>query len=101
MNAQSLIAKRTAHKLRDGNPVDLGIGIPTLMALPWLTDAGRNPVTALPGPSTFDSAISVGLIRGGHFAATEAELAISPELSKPAIPKAATGAAIPFMGEAI
>src|SRR3974377_664951 len=31
-----------------------------------LTDAGGRPVTALPGACTFDSAISVGLIRGGH-----------------------------------
>jgi acetate CoA/acetoacetate CoA-transferase beta subunit len=95
MDAQTTIAKRIARELRDGMLVNLGIGIPTLvanfvpagihvffqsengligtgpvpepgMALPWLTDAGGRPVTALPGASTFDSAMSFGLIRGGH-----------------------------------
>ena len=33
---------------------------------PLLTDAGGRPVSALPGASTFDSAMSLGLIRGGH-----------------------------------
>jgi acetate CoA/acetoacetate CoA-transferase beta subunit len=95
MDAQTLIARRIAQELRDGMLVNLGIGIPTLvanfvpkgihvffqsengligtgpvpeagMALPWLTDAGGKPVTALPGASTFDSAMSFGLIRGGH-----------------------------------
>jgi acetate CoA/acetoacetate CoA-transferase beta subunit len=95
MDAQELIARRIARELRDGMLVNLGIGIPTLvanfvpagihvffqsengligtgpvpepgMALPWLTDAGGRPVTALPGASTFDSAMSFGLIRGGH-----------------------------------
>lgn len=95
MDAQELIARRIARELKDGMLVNLGIGIPTLvanfvpagihvffqsengligtgpvpepgMALPWLTDAGGRPVTALPGASTFDSAMSFGLIRGGH-----------------------------------
>jgi acetate CoA/acetoacetate CoA-transferase beta subunit len=95
MDAQSIIAKRVARELRDGMLVNLGIGIPTLvanyvpsnlkvffqsengligtgaipeegMAHPLLTDAGGKPVTALPGACTFDSATSFGLIRGGH-----------------------------------
>ena len=36
------------------------------MAHPLLTDAGGRPISALPGASTFDSAMSFGLIRGGH-----------------------------------
>ena len=95
MDAQSIIAKRVARELRDGMLVNLGIGIPTLVANyipsdmkvffqsengligtgpipeegmghPMLTDAGGKPVTALPGACTFDSATSFGLIRGGH-----------------------------------
>jgi len=95
MDAQTVIARRIAKELRPGMLVNLGIGIPTLvanfvpadiqvffqsengligtgpipeqgMAHPTLTDAGGRPVTALPGASTFDSAMSFGLIRGGH-----------------------------------
>lgn len=95
MDASTIIAKRIAHELRDGMLVNLGIGIPTLvsnfvpagthvyfqsengligtgappadgMRHPLLTDAGGKPVTALPGACTFDSAMSFGLIRGGH-----------------------------------
>src|SRR4051812_23755753 len=95
MDAQTIIAKRIARELREGMLVNLGIGIPTQvanhlpagmnvffqsengligtgappeegMAHPTLTDAGGRPVTALPGASTFDSAMSFGLIRGGH-----------------------------------
>jgi acetate CoA/acetoacetate CoA-transferase beta subunit len=95
MDPQTIIAKRIAQELRSGMLANLGIGIPTLvanyvpadvrvffqsengligtgpipeegMAHPTLTDAGGQPVTALPGASTFDSAVSFGLIRGGH-----------------------------------
>jgi acetate CoA/acetoacetate CoA-transferase beta subunit len=95
MDPQTIIARRIARELKPGMLVNLGIGIPTLvanylppglplffqsengligtgappqegMAHPALTDAGGSPVTALPGASTFDSAMSFGLIRGGH-----------------------------------
>jgi acetate CoA/acetoacetate CoA-transferase beta subunit len=87
MDAQVIIARRVAQELRPGNLVNLGIGIPTLvanyvpeglpligtgpipeqgMAHPLLTDAGGKPISALPGAATFDSAMSLGLIRGGH-----------------------------------
>jgi acetate CoA/acetoacetate CoA-transferase beta subunit len=95
MDAQSLIARRVALEFRSGDLVNLGIGIPTLvanyvtpdlkvffqsengligaapipehgMAHPLLTDAGGRPISALPGACTFDSAMSFGLIRGGH-----------------------------------
>ena len=95
MDAQTIIARRIAKELSDNMLVNLGIGIPTLvanfvpkdlniyfqsengligtgappqegMAHPTLTDAGGRPVTALPGACTFDSAMSFGLIRGGH-----------------------------------
>lgn len=95
MDPQTLIAKRIARELRPGMLVNLGIGIPTQVAnyVPAgvrvyfqsengligtgpmadqglvqtrLTDAGGRPVTALPGACAFDSAMSFGLIRGGH-----------------------------------
>src|SRR3954470_5476262 len=95
MSPQDIIARRIARELAPGMLVNLGIGIPTMvanhlpdgmqvffqsengligtgaipeegMAHPLLTDAGGRPVTALPGASTFDSAMSFGLIRGGH-----------------------------------
>ena len=95
MDPQTVIAKRIALELRDAMLVNLGIGIPTLvanyvpagmhiffqsengligtgpipeegMAQPRLTDAGGRPVSAIPGACTFDSAVSFGLIRGGH-----------------------------------
>jgi acetate CoA/acetoacetate CoA-transferase beta subunit len=95
MDAQTVIARRIAQEIAPGMLVNLGIGIPTLVANylpegmqvffqsengligtgappeegmghPTLTDAGGSPVTALPGACTFDSATSFGLIRGGH-----------------------------------
>ena len=95
MEPQIIIARRIAKELRARMLVNLGIGIPTLvanylqpgvnvffqsengligtgpipeegMAHPMLTDAGGSPVSALPGACTFDSAMSFGLIRGGH-----------------------------------
>jgi acetate CoA/acetoacetate CoA-transferase beta subunit len=95
MEPQEIIARRIAGELKPGMLVNLGIGIPTLvanylpegmrvffqsengligtgappeegMAHPTLTDAAGKPVTALPGACTFDSAMSFGLIRGGH-----------------------------------
>src|SRR5246127_5056358 len=95
MDPQTLIARRIAQELRTGMLVNLGIGIPTLVANyvpadikvffqsengligtgpipeqgmehPTLTDAAGRPITALPGAATFDSAMSFALIRGGH-----------------------------------
>ncbi len=99
MNDKEIIAKRVALELRDGDRVNLGIGLPTLVAsflpaslrvyfhsengiigmspLPGegfedrnLTDAGGHPVGAMPGACAFDSAFSFGMIRGGHLDVT-------------------------------
>ena len=98
-DAKDIIARRVAQELRDGDCVNLGIGLPTLVAgyvppsihvffhsengimgmspLPGegyedrnLTDAGGRPVGALPGACAFDSAFSFGIIRGGHLDVT-------------------------------
>ncbi|MDR3515862.1 MAG: 3-oxoacid CoA-transferase subunit B [Azospirillaceae bacterium] len=99
MDEKTLIARRVALELADGNLVNLGIGLPTLVAQylppgvcaffqsengiigmealtePWLgtdnlTDAGGKPIGAVPGAAAFDSAMSFGLIRGGHLDVT-------------------------------
>ncbi|ALJ39401.1 MULTISPECIES: 3-oxoacid CoA-transferase subunit B [Azospirillum] len=99
MDEKELIAKRVALELKDGDLANLGIGLPTLVArhlpagvrvffqsengiigmqpLPeegfaWsdLTDAGGSPIGAVPGAAAFDSALSFGLIRGGHLDVT-------------------------------
>jgi acetate CoA/acetoacetate CoA-transferase beta subunit len=96
---KEVIAQRVARELKDGDRVNLGIGLPTLVAkflpltlrvhfhsengifgmspLPGegfedrnLTDAGGRPVGALPGACAFDSAFSFGVIRGGHLDVT-------------------------------
>ena len=99
MTDKEVIARRVAQELRDGDRVNLGIGLPTLVAsylppsmhvffhsengiigmspLPGegfedrnLTDAGGRPVGAGPGACAIDSAMSFGLIRGGHLDVT-------------------------------
>jgi acetate CoA/acetoacetate CoA-transferase beta subunit len=88
------IAKRTAKELKDGDFVNLGIGLPTLVPayLPGdvhvilqsengivgsgpasntpdaihITDAGGQPSSVVPGGAFIDSCTSFGLIRGGH-----------------------------------
>jgi acetate CoA/acetoacetate CoA-transferase beta subunit len=99
MDPQTLIARRIAQELKPGMLVNLGVGIPTLVSnyvpagmriyfqsengligtgpIPeegmieaLLTDAAGQPVSALPGACTFDTAMSFGLIRGGHLDVT-------------------------------
>ncbi|WP_338781656.1 3-oxoacid CoA-transferase subunit B [Metabacillus sp. FJAT-52054] len=93
-NRQKMV-KRAVKEIRDGMNVNLGIGIPTLVANeipadynvllqsengllgigpypvegaedPDLINAGKETVTAVPGSSYFDSAESFAMIRGGH-----------------------------------
>lgn len=95
MDAKDIIARRVAQEIRSGMLVNLGIGLPSLVAGyvrpdlgvffqaengviglgarppegmedPDLTDAGGSFVTAVPGAASIDSAMSFGLIRGGH-----------------------------------
>ena len=95
MDAKELIARRVAREIRPGMLVNLGIGLPSMVANfvpadlgvffqaengviglgarppegmedPHLTDAGGGFVSAVPGAASIDSAMSFGLIRGGH-----------------------------------
>lgn len=95
MDARNRIAQRVAKEIVPGSLVNLGIGLPSLVASyvptdrgvyfqsengviglgarppegmedPDLTDAGGGFVTAVPGAASIDSAMSFGLIRGGH-----------------------------------
>ena len=95
MTGKELIARRIAREFHDGFYVNLGIGLPTMIAAyvpkgievvfqsengmlgigppptpdqedPDLINAGKQTVTALPGTSFFDSAESFAMIRGGH-----------------------------------
>ena len=99
MQGRELIVSRAAKFFRDGDLVNLGIGMPTQVAnyLPdgveiqlqsengfigigpapdgdsWdgdVVNAGGQPASILPGGCTFDSCMSFGLIRGGHVNAT-------------------------------
>ncbi len=95
MNGKERIARRIAREVRDGFYVNLGIGLPTMIASylpagidvifqsengmlgvgpppgeaeadPDLINAGKQPVTELPGCSYFGSEVSFAMIRGGH-----------------------------------
>lgn len=97
--AKAVIAKRVAMEFKDGDAVNLGIGLPTLVANflpenveiilhsengflglgpapdpgqedPELSNAGGMPVSIIPGGMYFDSAMSFTIIRGGHLDAT-------------------------------
>ncbi len=94
-NIKEFIAARVAKELEDGNVVNLGIGLPTLVPnyIPQginiilqsengiigtgprplkgmedmcIVDAGGQPVSILPGGAYIDSSTSFGIIRGGH-----------------------------------
>ncbi len=99
MDVKEIIARRVAKEFSDGDVVNLGIGLPTLVPnyIPEgveiilhsengftgmgpapsednidmeLVNAGGIPVTVIPGASFFDSAMSFAIIRGGHLDAT-------------------------------
>jgi acetate CoA/acetoacetate CoA-transferase beta subunit len=93
MDVKGIIARRVALELKDGDLVNLGIGIPTMVpdylddsiqvvlhsengfvglgpageaADPDVVNAGAKPAAVLPGGAMFDSAMSFAVVRGGH-----------------------------------
>ncbi len=93
LDAKTIIARRVALELKQGDVVNLGIGLPTMVANylpqeinvilqsengfiglapndgiidPNLVNAGGQPAGCIPGAAMFDSAMSFALIRGGH-----------------------------------
>lgn len=94
LDSREIIAQKIAEELQDGEVVNLGVGIPTLVAKYIedrdiylqtengligmgpppetdnididLIDASKSPITIAPGAAFFDSAFSFGMIRGGH-----------------------------------
>ncbi|ABW19892.1 3-oxoacid CoA-transferase subunit B [Alkaliphilus oremlandii] len=98
-NPKEFIARRVAKELKDGDVVNLGIGLPTMVVNyiekdvdiilqsengfvglgpapeagkenPYIVNAGGQPVTIKEGGVFFDSAMSFAIIRGGHVDAT-------------------------------
>ena len=126
---QEFIAKRVALEFNQGDLVNLGIGLPTLVANfvpaekevifqsengcvrlgpspdpdhidPSITNAGAIPVTILPGGSFIDSAMSFGIIRGGHVDVTvlgALQVAENGDIANYMIP----GKMVPGMGGAM
>lgn len=99
LTGRELIAYRAARFLKDNDMVNLGIGMPTMVANyipegvevllqsengfvgigptpseeewdPYVVNAGGKPASIIPGGCCFDSCMSFGLIRGGHVAAS-------------------------------
>ncbi|WP_312563352.1 3-oxoacid CoA-transferase subunit B [Anaerospora sp.] len=93
MDAKEIIARRVALEFKDGNVVNLGIGIPTLVADyipqdinvllhsengyiglgpavhpidPDVVNAGAKPASVIAGGAMFDSVMSFAIVRGGH-----------------------------------
>ena len=129
LQTQDFIAKRVAREMQHGDLVYLGIGLPTLVAnfVPegrevvfqsengmvgvgpapedcdkdvCIANAGGMPVSILPGGAFFDSAVSFGLIRGGHVASTvlgALQVAQNGDIANYMIP----GKMVPGMGGAM